>query len=70
MYVIFKCLGQVHVDHMPDPLDVEPSARHVGGHQHLHSASAEAFQRTLSFVLQRSAGGLSRRQAGKEKQKR
>mmetsp|Transcript_13471 Transcript_13471/g.32986 ORF Transcript_13471/g.32986 Transcript_13471/m.32986 type:complete len:573 (-) Transcript_13471:330-2048(-) len=55
VHVVLKRLGQVHVDHVANALDVQPARRHVGGHQHLDAAAGEVAQRALALALAQPA---------------
>ena len=51
MHVGLRIEGDVVVDHQANALDIEPAGRHIGGHQHIHLAAFEPFDRAFPLGL-------------------
>ena len=58
VHIVVRHFRQGEVDHVADAIDVNPTARHVSGHQHADLAFAEAFQCLDALVLRHIAGQL------------
>ena len=51
MHIGLAVERDVVIDHEGDPLDIQTPSRHIGGHQHIDTATAQALDRALPLGL-------------------